>query len=470
MKRQMPFYFMVLFAFLGGVTLCLVLLNLTCGVLLQPVMVRDTKARMEKYEVILEECHENGTDEEVDMLLSELYDGCLIRASIIDKEGIVQHTTDVFSRKRSIDVMEELIDRFEEHQEDPYFVEYQNSDKDPLTIYCIHKQASGGYIFMNRSIRGIEQNVQIVSWFLLMAGVMSALVGTIVWMVATRPFSRSMEQMSSVTHRIAQLDFSQRVNYKGRIQEIVVLAESIDDLSVRLEASLKEMNQELERRKELLRNLAHEIKTPLTTIRGYTENMEIVTAGNARAARYCQIMLEECTALDVLAAEMMEVSTLEGSEDFYELRLLDIGALFASIRRRILREMPEKQIDIRAEQASIVGNPYLLERVVFNYLGNADRYRIPNTPILVEGHQIGDRYRISVTNEGEPIPKEEQDRIWDAFYKVDKSRKRSGSYGVGLSIVRQIAAMHNGEVGVTCQDGKTAFFLELRTDAVKKEG
>lgn len=461
MKKRLSFHAMVSFAFLGGISVCLLLLNVVCVVLLHHVLVWDTRSQMEKYAVQLEAMDQSGTEEEIDIVLNEIYDGYLIRTTILSEDGMVLHTTEVFSRRKNISIMEEMFDHFEEQGNNPYFEELRDDEQNPLNIYFIRQMDSGCYIFMNRSILGITQIVQIVSWFLLLACLLAAGVGMTVWTLATKPFSHSMEQMSSVTERLAHLDFSQRVNYQGRIQEIVVLSESIDNLSEQLEKSLNEMRQELERRKELLRTLAHEIKTPLTTIRGYTENMEIVTAGNARAARYCQIMLEECSALDVLATEMMEVSTLEGSKDFYEQRFLKMEWLFEMFRRRIRRELPDQEIAVEVEDAVVCGNPYLLERVIFNYLGNADRYRTPETPILLSGKRLGNRYRISVTNDGAEISEQERSRIWDAFYKSDKSRKRSGSYGVGLSIVRQIAAMHGAEADVISSGGKNTFFFEL---------
>lgn len=465
MKKRFSFHTMVSFAFLAGISLCLLLLNVACGVLLNPVLVRDTKEQMKTYGVELEALYNSKTDDEaddrIDALLSEIYDDYLIRVSIVSADGTVEHTTDVFSRRRSIDLMEEMVNQFEEQSENPYYAQNLDDGDSAMVVFFIQKLQTGGYILMNRSLRGIEQIVQIVSWFLVLACILAAAVGMTVWTVATRPFSHSMEQMSSVTERIAHLDFSRRVNYRGQIQEVVVLSESIDNLSEQLEKSLNEMRQELERRKELLRNLAHEIKTPLTTIRGYTENMEIVAAGNQRAERYCRIILEECSALDVLATEMMEVSTLEGSEDFYEKRPLEAEELFQSCLQRIQRELPDKGIQVRAEPAVLFGNLHLLERVVLNYLGNADRYRIPGTPILLEGKRMGERYRIAVTNDGPELPEEERSRIWDAFYKGDKSRKRSGSYGVGLSLVRQIAEMHGAEADVISGNGKNTFFFEL---------
>lgn len=460
-KKKLPFHVMVSFAFLGGLVLCLLVLNLACGVLLRPVFEGATRSQMAKYGHQLESMVSEQESDEVDKLLSEIYDGYLIRGTILDEEGTIQHTTDVFSRKKTISIMEEMVNEFEEQGENPYFSVYQEDGEDPATIYFVQKTSGDRYIIMNRSIQGIAQNVKIVSVFLVLAGLAAAVVGMTVWALATKPFSDSMEQMSSATQRLANLDFSQKVDYHGSIEEIVVLADSIDNLSEQLEESLREMNQELERRKALLRNLAHEIKTPLTTIRGYTENMEIVTGGNQRAARYCQIILEECSALDLLATEMMEVSTLEGSTEFYEMVELDAEFLSQIYQRRIQREFPQCGISVQMGKGKLRANPHLLERVVFNYVGNAVRYRTEGTPITLVGQQNENGYCISVSNYGPQLSLEEQKNIWDAFYKGDKSRTRSGSYGVGLSIVRQVAVMQKATAGVESRDGVNTFYFQL---------
>ena len=106
---------------------------------------------------------------------------------------------------------------------------------------------------------------------------------------------------------MSQLDFSEKVNYRSN-DEIGTLAESIDHLSDKLRENIEQMQRELERRKALIRNISHEIRTPVTTIRGYAENTQIVGPENKKIMHYSDIIIEECDALDDMVKEILEFS------------------------------------------------------------------------------------------------------------------------------------------------------------------
>ena len=467
MRRKMRFHTKVSLAFLLGILGCMFLLNLLCSLLLQPMFIADSRRQMANYGTRLDRVLSAETENaDITAMLISFRNAYLINTTILDRDGQMEYSTNypeeqMFAADQQPEWMDSLLKVFRAQSENPYVQEHFDKENQIDQIHYVRWSESGHYIILSQSVRGIEQDVQLVSLFLILACVVAAVAGVLVWTYFTRPFSHSMERMSQVTRSLSQLDFSEKVNYRGSVTEINVLADSIDHMSDRLEQSHSELQTELERQKELLRNLSHEIKTPLTTIKGYTENMEIVAGDNERVKRYCGIILEECEALDLLAVEMIDVSTLESSSGIYEQQALEAETFFHQAEQRLRREMPQEKIKVEFDSGTLYGNPYLLQRVVFNYLGNALKYRAPDTEVFLRGRSAEGRYELSVTNSGDPIPEAEQDRIWDAFYKGDKSRQRSGSFGIGLSIVKQIANMHRAEVGVHCQDGQNTFYFSV---------
>ena len=467
---KLRFHNKVALVFLAALLICLLLLNLLSGLLLRSIFIVDSRRQMARYCAQIDRALTEGKREEIEDLLLSFRDAYQIITTVLGQDEQVQYSSQSNgTRKKPGQFPKGILKtlrQFQRQSENPYVQERYDEEDQLKRLKYVLRTESGQYIILTKSIRGIEQDVKLVSLFLLLTCLIVALVGLPLWMLLTRSFSYSLERMSQVTRSLAQLDFSEKVGYQGSVEEIRLLSSSIDQMSCRLEQSLCELQRDLEHQKELLRNLSHEIKTPLTTIKGYTENMQIVTAGNARAERYCGIILEECEELDWLAIEMMDVSTLESGESYYEKQILTAAELFALVEQRIQRELAGQGIVVSCQDGRLWGNPSLLVRAVVNYLMNAVKYRTPGTEVRLEGRQEGERYELSVQNVGDPIPEEERDKIWKAFYRGDKSRHRSGSHGIGLSIVELIANIHRAQVGVQCGDNWNRFWISVPSDPV----
>ncbi len=463
MRKNLKLQTKVSLAFFIAVIACMIILNLFSGFMLKPILVYNSRSNMVTYEKKISEVYRKNP-KKVRSKMRNLRDNYVIRTTILSGKGDVYKTNEVRRLVRDngivLQMMVDLVTRYEEQGEGAYFEEVYNGAEDLKRIYYVNKIEDDTYIVLSKNIRGIEQDSQIISVYLWVAAGMISILGVIVWSVLTRPFTGTLEKMSRITQNMAHLNFDEKINYNKK-DELGILAESIDELSTELEESITHIRQELEFQKELMRNLAHEIKTPLTTICGYTENIQVVVRENERVEEYCQIVLEECDSLNFLAKEMMEVSSLDNSEEFYEKEWIETDTLLEQIEIRTQREMPECMMKVENQNCRIWGNLYLLERAAINYIGNAMKYRIPETEIVITGEIKDKTYIFSVINEGEPIPEKERERIWESFYKVDKSRKRSNSYGIGLAIVRQIAEIHHARTGVRCEDGKNTFYLEI---------
>lgn len=454
-------------AFLIGILGCMLAMSLMCELLLRPLFINDSKQSMQDYGRKVARALNRGSDT-IAELLQSINDEYLIKITVLDEDmqvcyaGYGDSSNPQAKNVRS--AQKWVAGYLEEHEEGtPYFKELYNEEDRIRRVIHVRKSKSGYYIVLNKPIKGIEQNVQLVSRFILITGISMAFVITVLWSILTRPFVSQMEKMSRVTRKMSQLDFEEKVGYRSS-DEIGVLAESINDMSDSLKESIETLQENLERRKILIRNISHELKTPITTIRGYAEHTQAMLPEHEKVSRYCDIMIEECDSIDRLVGSMLEMSRLESGETVYEMQQVNTKGLAEQLMKRVAVELPQAGVAADCEDGLLYANPYLLECALFNYLDNAVKYGKPGADIRLTGRREEERYVYTVINEGTPISEEEMEDIWDVFYKTDKSRKRNNGYGIGLSIVRQAAKLHGGGVDVSCENGKTAFSLWIPMD------
>ena len=302
-----------------------------------------------------------------------------------------------------------------------------------------------------------------MSVFILLIGCTVAAMGTIVWSVFTKSFTDNMKKMSRITREMSELNFGEKINHKSR-DEIGILACSIDTLSDELKNSIEELKKDIEHRKRLVRDISHELKTPITTVRGYLENIQVMTGENERLQRYCRIAAEECDEINALVEEMLEMSRMESDEYICDKEITDTQTIAQTVKSKTDAEYPEQNISLDFGQARLMCNSVLITRAIMNYIKNAVKYGEKNKEITVSGAERDGSYVFSVANFGAEISEEEKASLWDLFYKNDKARKRDSSHGIGLSMVKRIAEIHGGEVSVTSKDGINTFYLSVPTD------
>lgn len=465
MDRKKSLRTKVVLTFLAEIFGCMTIVILSCNLLLRPVFINDSKKSMERYGAEVCTALEQGKEmDQIIGILDKVNTAYLIRTTILSEDFRLLFNEDGKSSGTLSKSMQRLIGWIQEYEKEDnaktsYFKERYDDNYQIRRLFYIKKTKDHQYVIMDKAIKGIEQDTQLITIFITIMGITVALIGGISWSFLTRPFTSQMEKMSRITKQISELNFEEKINYYSE-DEVGVLSESIDELSERLKNSIESLQKDIESRKLLIRNISHELKTPITTIRGYAENTQIVAADNEKIERYCDIMIEECDEIDRLVSEMLEMSRLEDSES-YEKTLLKTETLFESIHQKMQIEFPKRDIIFDAESCELAGNEPLLQRAVQNYVRNAVKYGTPGGKIQVNGRKKKSAYVISVVNEGNVIPEEEQEAIWDVFYKGDKARKRDKSHGIGLSIVKQIACLHGGGVGVESKDGITAFWIWL---------
>ena len=210
-------------------------------------------------------------------------------------------------------------------------------------------------------------------------------------------------------------------------------------------------------RREFTANVSHELKTPLTTISGYAELMSnrMVDLGDVTDVS-CK-MKSESDRLLVLIEDIMRLSELDEENGEKSFELFDLTGLICEIVQNLQPKAAEHgvTVNIPKEKYSVTANRPMMFELIYNLIENAIKYNKPNGIVTVAVTQTAKGVEISVKDTGIGVDKKHHDRIFERFYRVDKSRsKKIGGTGLGLSIVKHIAAYHGGSVEIESETGK----------------
>lgn len=218
-------------------------------------------------------------------------------------------------------------------------------------------------------------------------------------------------------------------------------------------------------KKDLIANVSHELKTPVTTIKGFVETLkESDLSGSKNTEKFLNIIYKNVERLNLLIDDLLTLSRIEQATDantikFYE---EDIGTIIQSVVEDFEVLAAEKGITISkhcSKKLKSRVNRHLLEQAVGNLVDNAIKYSEHKTNITITSNTEGGFFLIMVEDEGPGIAKEHFDRLFERFYRIDKSRSRDeGGTGLGLAIAKHIVQAHNGSIEVESEVGKGSKF------------
>lgn len=327
------------------------------------------------------------------------------------------------------------------------FVSYFDDDNKASFIH-ISKVDGLGYLVVRRSIMSFKSSIYVMKFSFMVAAGVTLLLGILVLFVLTGRMVRPIRELSRVTGQIADLHFDEKVPVNTR-DELGELAVSVNRMSDRLKETMETLQQDVEKRKLLVRNMSHELKTPVAVIMGYAENMEYIAAQNPeKLAKYCRVIAQECDRMDALISKMLEVSACEIGASAMSPQQISGERLLEEVKKSYEAELSGHKGTYQEENrlsGQFYGDFWMLQRALYNLVKNAVRHGSKEGKILVSLWEKEDKIYFCVYNEGSHIPEEEQEKVWGEFYKIDHARPREeDSFGIGLSIVRQTALAHGG--------------------------
>ena len=212
---------------------------------------------------------------------------------------------------------------------------------------------------------------------------------------------------------------------------------------------ITEISKREQLRREFTSNVSHELKTPLTSISGFAEIMRSGGTDEATVIDFSNSIYDEAQRLITLVSDIIKISELDEGTISYEKEEVDLYTLSLEIAARLSAQAHEKKVHfaVNGKKAEIMGVRKILDEIIFNLCDNAIKYNKENGEVTVSVINNEKSVIVSVTDTGIGIPAQQQDRVFERFYRVDKARSKSiGGTGLGLSIVKHGAMYHKAQI------------------------
>ena len=294
-----------------------------------------------------------------------------------------------------------------------------------------------------------------------------------------RGIIRPIKRLEAATVNIQQGNLDFTIETEGN-DEVSELCSSFEEMRKRLkESSERQMTSEQQSR-ELISNIAHDLKTPITAVKGYSEGLlDGVADTPEKREKYLRTINSKANEMDALLNELTLYSKIDTNRIPYNFNKLSVAAYFNDCIEEIGMDLETKQIGLAYfnyvdNDVKIIADPEQLKRVVNNIIGNSVKYLDkPKGIINIRINDVGDFIQVDIEDNGSGIAAKELPCIFDRFYRMDSSRNSSkGGSGIGLSIVRKIIEDHGGRVWATSKEGigtQLHFVLRKYQEVVQDE-
>lgn len=353
----------------------------------------------------------------------------------------------------------------EEMQSGKLTVRKGNSEyfKEPVirvTAPIIENDEVIGAVIVYSPVKGIDEATKRIVLMMVFAGVTSLVIAFIFCVVMAKRIAKPVQSLAEVSMEVANGNRFIQVPSNKEFREFNQLADSFNYMLQRLEENEKRM-------KDFVANVSHELKSPITSIKGF---IEALIDGKARTVertqKFLSIMDKETNRLSKLVDNLLILCRADSSVQV-EPQKININEFIREALINFEVKAFEKSIifKLKEEHEAIYAkvDPYSLKQIIINLLDNAIKYSPENDEIIVAVASNSDRVEVLITDSGPGIPPEDIPNIWDRFYRVDKARSRdTGGTGLGLAIVKELVVKNGGTVYVESHIGKgTIFKFEL---------
>ena len=317
-----------------------------------------------------------------------------------------------------------------------------------------------GVILLMAPLAPVKETIGILKEQLIYITAVLIVISFILSYFFSKAFTKPILQIKEGAEEMAKGNFDILFEVKNK-DELGDLAATMNNLS----GQLKKIEQI---RNDLIANVSHEFRTPLSLIYGYAETVRDVTGDNSgKRTKQLNIIMEESERLSEMVNDILDYSSLQSNSGGYDIQkialdetLLCVTNRFEYIRQKtnidLITEIPENHTFVMADEKRI-------SQVFYNLINNAFVHSDSELPIIARIKVVRDKYRVEIKNRGKIIPSDEIEYIWERFHKVDRQRNIGGGSGLGLSIVKTILDAHGSKYGVYSNlDDGTVFWFELK--------
>lgn len=349
------------------------------------------------------------------------------------------------------------------------FIEQNNShipftpnlkDLSPGNILSVTKATKSNgesyYILLNSAIVPVSATVSTLRTQLIYVTLIMLILSFLLSLSISKKISDPIIKINKNARTLATGDYSTTFNNDG-YSEIAELAETLN-------YTAKELSKVEQLRQELIANISHDLRTPLTMITGYGEVMRDLPGENT--SENIQIIIDEAKRLTSLVNNVLDISKLQAGVQIPNLMPFNLTKLIEDITNRYRKLTEKDDYNITFEKVNDVlvnADEIRITQVLYNLLNNAITYTGSDKKIIIKQIIKDKKVRIEITDTGEGISQEDLPYVWDRYYKVTGQHKRAQiGTGLGLSIVKEILKLHNAEFGVESKISKgSTFWFEL---------
>lgn len=338
------------------------------------------------------------------------------------------------------------------------FVQNYGQDMAESIIYVdvLTSDNTACVLMVNTVLTPVSATVDTLRIQMIWITVVMIILSLLIALVISKKVSRSMIRVNNVAKKLAKGDFN--VSFDGKdYREIAELSETLNQAATDLGK-----NEKLQ--KELIANVSHDLRTPLTMIIAYSEVMRDLPGENT--PENVQVVIDEAKRLTNLVNDMLDISKLQAGALEMKLSEFNLTDRIQKVLERYnkLKEQDGYRIDFEyQEEVYVCADEFKIFQVIYNLINNAINYTGSDKRVLVRQLVREQIVRIEVIDSGEGISEENLPYVWDRYYKVDKTHKRAVmGTGLGLSIVKNILELHHAEYGVeSILSAGSKFWFEL---------
>lgn len=316
-----------------------------------------------------------------------------------------------------------------------------------------------------------------MGYLVLAMAVILILTSALITAWVNQDIYKPIKELSIAMRKIAEGDFDYRLPDKQE-GEIGHLHDNYEQMRLQLKENAEEKMQNEKKSKELVSNISHDLKTPITSIKGYVEGiMDGVADTPEKIDKYIKTIYNKANDMDRLINELTTYSGIDSNKIPYHFHVLNIADYFQDCVEEVGLDLEQKDIQLNYTNLApadtcIVADPEQLKKVINNIISNSVKYMghdkgIIDIRILDEGESV----RIEIEDNGKGIAAKDIGNIFERFYRTDSSRNSlQGGSGIGLSIVKKIIEDHGGYVWATSKEGEgTCMHFVIRKYTDKKE-
>lgn len=380
----------------------------------------------------------------------------------ITENSDILYSTDSISRGCLINNSREIND---------YKLEFMLSDKPSITYRVVNpkfknktliyglKIDEGVYAFISTSLEPIGSTVSVLKRQLILIIIIVFLIAFLIAYTISKKIYKPIENITKTSKLLSEGNYDVVFDSGTDIEEINQLERTLNNTT-------KELSKTEELRRDLLANVSHDLKTPLTLIKANAEMVKDLTHKNKeKREKNLNTIIEEVDRLNMLVEDVLDLSKIQSRAISLDIEEFNINILIKTIIERfnVLCEKDGYKIEYSGFDYNVKADKKKLEQVIYNLINNAINYTGEDKTIYVSVIDKDKSIRVEVKDTGEGIDDEDIKYIWDKYYKVDKKYKRvTYGTGLGLSIVKNILIMHNFKYGVDSEkDSGTSFYFEI---------